>query len=89
MDTTEIKQAKIIIANAMGYTESMLEPNYWHTDKWGLSLLHYDSSWEWLMDAVIKVQQKHNYEFTTRPYDIKEECLKLAAFCEWINQPKK
>ena len=82
MDTKEIKQAKTIIAKAMGYTESVLEPNYWHTDKWGLSLLHYDTSWEWLMDAIIKVQAEAVYELKQQPYEVALECENLANYLE-------
>lgn len=85
MDEEVVAEAKRIIAKAIGFEESELEPGYWNCGDWGLHLLMFDTDWNWLMYAVIELQKKHPYQLVEKHYDAKKECLHLAEHIKALN----
>lgn len=73
------------IAKFLGFSQSAVSEDYWYSEKYGYTLLRFDKDWEWLMYAVLKFQEKYDYEFTTKPYNIKKEAELLAGFIDKIN----
>lgn len=68
------------IAKFLGFSQSGVSEDYWYSEKYGYTLLKFDKDWEWLMYAVLKVQEKYDYRFTSKPYDLKKECELLSNF---------
>jgi hypothetical protein len=80
MIAEDIKTSNNIIAKFIGFQHSEVEPDYWYCDHYGLSLLKFHEEWEWLMYAIIKIQQIDNYKLQNIPYDIKAESLLLSKY---------
>jgi hypothetical protein len=76
----EIQESNNIIAKFIGFEQSEVEPDYWWCKEKGLSLLKFHEDWEWLMDAIIKIQKRYDYKLKSTPYDIKIESLLLSKF---------
>lgn len=88
MNNPEVRKAKETIAAYLGFEKSEAVEHYWTTPKWGFTLLHFDTSWEWLIYAIIEIQKKYKYQLKDIPYDLENECLKLAEFIEHITSKK-
>jgi hypothetical protein len=80
MISQEIKKSNEIIAKFIGFEQSELEPDYWWCNELGLTSLKFHEDWTWLMNAIIKVQQTHEYALQEKPYNVKEESFLLSNF---------
>lgn len=85
MIAKEIKESNEIIAKFIGFEQSEIEPDYWYCKEYGISLLKFHESWEWLMYAVVKIQVAYKYKLQIVPYDTYTESMLLSKYLSKIN----